>query len=83
MFNNNKDLFNFIMELRERLQEIGEDDWSNIFKNAMSISFMPGELLGEMRLTLRNFQKTEIPKHLNLEREVKAALDALDQALDR
>lgn len=83
MFTSNKDLFDFINNLIKRLQAIGENDWSDAFKNAMLISFMPGELLGEVRLTLRNFQETDIPKQLNLEREIKAAIEALDLALNR
>jgi hypothetical protein len=83
MFKNNKELFDFINDIITRLQATGEDGWSNAFKNAMAISFMPGELLGEVRLTLGNFQKTDIPTRLNLEREMEAAIEALDQTLNR
>jgi hypothetical protein len=82
MFANNRELLIFIQDLIERLQSAQENEWADAFKNAMAISFMPGELLGEVRLTFRNFQKTDIPKQLNLEREIKEALEALNQALN-
>jgi hypothetical protein len=51
MFTNNTELFIFIKDLMEKLQSIQENDWSDTFKNAIAISFMPGEILGEVRLT--------------------------------
>ena len=83
MFANNKELFDFINSLSEKLNLIGEEEWSLAFKKSMSISFMPGELLGEVKLTLKKFQKTRIPRKLNLEKEINAAIESLDQTLDR
>ena len=45
----------------------------------MNISFMPGEVLGELRDTLRNFRMTKIPEQLNLLKEIDAALNSLDE----
>ncbi len=83
MFENNQELIAFIKELIEKLQAIGEGDWANAFENALAISFMPGELLGAVRNSLRSFSKTEFPDRLNLEWEINAAIEALDQALNR
>jgi hypothetical protein len=83
MFSNNKELFDFISSLIKKLQGINEDDWSEAFKNAMAISFMPGEILGEVRLTLINFKNTDLPKRLNLEQEINNAIKSLDQALSK
>ncbi len=83
MFSNNKELFDFISSLIKKLQEINEDNWSQAFKNAMAISFMPGEILVEIRLTLMNFKNTDLPKQLNLEQEINGAIKSLDQALNK
>ena len=80
MFANNKELFVFIRSLIERLDTAGEIQWSSSFKKAMNISFMPGEVLGELRSALRSFKKTKIPEQLNLVKEVDAALNNLDVA---
>ncbi|HEU0296346.1 MAG TPA: hypothetical protein VFR47_26655 [Anaerolineales bacterium] len=81
MFANNRELFDFIRSLVEKLDTIEENQWSSSFKDAMNISFMPGEVLGELRGTLRNFKETKFPKQLNVETEIEAALESLDEAL--
>ena len=80
MFANNRELFDFIRSLVERLDAAGEFQWSASFRDAMNISFMPGEVLGELRYTLRNFRMTKIPEQLNLLKEIDAALSSLDEA---
>ncbi len=81
MFSSNKELFEFINFLIKKLDSIGEAQWSIAFSDAIHISFMPGELLGAIRFTLRKFQKTEIPARLDIEKEISGAIDSLDKAL--
>jgi hypothetical protein len=64
-FSNNSELFEFINFLIKRLQETDENAWASKFHDATMISFMPGELFGAIRLTLLNFQKTDLPKNYN------------------
>lgn len=81
MFSSNKELFEFINSLIKKLDSIGETQWSIAFSDAIHISFMPGELLGAIRFTLRKFQKTKIPARLDIEKEISGAIDSLDKAL--
>ncbi len=83
MLSSNKELFDFINKLIIKLQEINEENWSKAFKNAMAISFMPGEILGEIRLTLTNFKNTDLPKQLKIEEEINDAIKSLDAALNK
>ncbi len=83
MFSNNKDLFDFINNLIKRLEDKNENYWSNEFRQALNMSFMPGELLGEVRKTLLEFQKTQLPKQMDLVNEIRTAIHDLDRALGR
>lgn len=80
MFANNRELFDFIRLLVEKLDAIGEFQWSASLRDAMNISFMPGEVLGALKGTLRDFRKRKIPKQLNLVKEIDTALKRLDEA---
>ena len=79
-FANNSELFQFINSTIEGLHKINEDTWAYEFRNAMQISFMPGEVLGALLTTLLNFQKTTIPQKMQIERDIQLAIDALDEA---
>ena len=81
MFSSNKDLFDFIRSLVEKLDSIGEKQWSIEFREAMNISFMPGEVFGAILTTLNRFIKTEIPQKLNIETELHGAVASLNKAL--
>jgi hypothetical protein len=80
-FSSNSDLFQFINFLIQELKKINEDHWTSEFKNALSISVMPGELLGALRLTLLKFQKTDFPKKLKVDKDIREAIKELDKAL--
>ena len=80
-FSNNSDLFQFINTLIDELKKNQEPHWVSEFENAMAVSFMPGELLGALRLTLLKFQKTKIPKKLKLSKDIQEAIRVLDEAL--
>ena len=80
MFSSNKELFEFINSLIKKLEAASEAQWSIAFDDAIHISFMPGELLGAIRHTLINFQKTELPTKLNIEKEISGAIESLDKA---
>ena len=80
-FSSNSDLFQFINFLIEELKKINEDYWISEFKNALSISVIPGELLGALQLTLFKFQKTEFHKKLKVDKDIREAVKELDKAL--
>lgn len=82
MFANNRELFDFIRSLIDKLNAAKEFQWSSSFDDALNISFMPGEVLGALQSTLRRFRKTtKIPEQLNLVKEIDKALESLDEAL--
>jgi len=78
-FSNNSELFQFINSTIDELHKINEGTWASEFRNAMMISFMPGEVLGALLTTLLNFQKTTIPQKIQIEKDVQQAIDALDE----
>lgn len=80
-FSNNSDLFQFISTLIDELREINELYWVSEFKNAMSVSSLSGEILGALRLNLLKFQKTDFPKKLRVNKDVREAIKGLDKAL--
>jgi hypothetical protein len=80
-FSSNSDLFNFISKLIGDLRNVDENKWASEFQEAMSISFMPGEILGALRLTLLKFQKTRVPKKMKLDIDIREAIKSLDNVL--
>lgn len=81
IFLDNSDLVKFINVLIEELKKLGEETWAIRFQDALSISFMPGELLGAIRLALLGFQKTQLPQKTNLELDINEAIKVLDDTL--
>ena len=81
MISNNSDLYTTIEALIHQLNAAGEQDWSSVLNDALSISTVPGEILGETRLQLRQLQETPIPSRLGGDWRVDEKLAYLDQIL--
>ena len=60
MISNNSELYDAVEKLSKALQNAGQQQWSQSLNDALSISSVPGEILGEIRLQLRNRKETEI-----------------------
>ena len=70
MIRDNSDLYTTIKALISRLSEAGEQHWSSALDDALSISTVPGEILGETRLQLRKLQGSSISSRLGLDSKV-------------
>jgi hypothetical protein len=77
----NSDLYGSIRVLSLELQSSGERGWSSALDEALSISTLPGEILGELRLRPRKLSSSNIPVRLGLERQIDEALSYLDHVL--
>ncbi len=81
MFKSNQELYDFVDLLISKLDTADEQQWASSFRDAKTISALPGEILGEMRAVLRGFNKTPIPKSLGVKREVREAVKYVNKAL--
>jgi hypothetical protein len=79
---NNEDLYELIDNLSCRLRDAGETGWSDALKNALSISTVPGEILGETRLQLQKLRKTNLPNQLNLASQINDGVSYIDHILN-
>lgn len=81
MFSSNREIYEFIGIIINKLDKIQERQWSSAFRNALSVSSIEGEILGEIWLTLKSFQKTEFPEELDIKNEVVEAIKVIGKAL--
>jgi hypothetical protein len=78
---NNTDLYATVKALSDELRKAGEEQWSSALNDAMSISSVPGEVLGETRLQLQRLQTSQVPGLQALKWQVAEALSYLDKVL--
>jgi hypothetical protein len=57
MVTNNQELFSNTKDLIEQLNILGDTNSATQLQSAMSISSMPTEILGEMRITAKEISK--------------------------
>ena len=81
MIRNNTDLYATVQVLSNELHKAGEKQWSSALNNAMSISTVPGEVLGETRLQLQKLQTSQIPTLRAFKWQIDEALSYLDEIL--
>lgn len=81
MILDNTDLYAKIQALSNELREAGEARWSSELNDALVISSVPGEILGETRLRLQKLRACQIPSVLGLKWRVEEALSYLDGIL--
>lgn len=77
---NNYELFAVTKEIVTALEAIGEYNFSKRIEDALSISTLPGEILGEIRVRLK-----EVPQNIlidsHMEKKTNLALKYLDNIL--
>ena len=78
MIQSNKDLYQKINEIIDTLKNAGHNVAASQLEEALSISTVPSEVLGETRMALMDINSSELPKQLNIENEIQAALDYLN-----
>ena len=76
---NNEDLYTTIESLIIELRAAGEEAWSSALNDAMSISTVPGEILGEIKLQLKKLRASRVPDGLNLKSQIDEAISYLDR----
>ena len=81
MISSNTELYVAVERLSRALQDAGQQQWGESLNGAMSISSVPGEVLGEIRLQLRNLRETQIPDRLGLTPQLSEALAYLERIL--
>jgi hypothetical protein len=81
MIKSNKDLYQEINNIIEVLKSSGDKVFSQKLTDALSISTIPTEILGESRLALMELYKTELSKKLNIKNNIEESLRYLDQIL--
>ena len=74
MIFDNQDRYQTIQSISNQLRAEGEKEWSGALNDVLSSSTVPGEILGEARVQLRNLQASQIPARLGLARQVDEAL---------
>ena len=79
MISSNTELYVAVERLSKALQDAGQQQWGESLNDAMSISSVPGEVLGEIRLQLRNLRETQIPDRLGLTPQLSEALAYLER----
>ena len=82
MFSNNQEFYAYIEALCQKLTLANEEKWSKALRDAMAISSLSGEVLGELRLTLKKLQETQIPLRLGIKDEIRDIIRGLDKILN-
>lgn len=81
MISNNNELYDTIQSLVGRLTAAGEEKWSSALSDALSISTVPGEVLGETRLQLQRLRASSVATQLRLEQQVDEGIRYLNDIL--
>ena len=81
MISSNTDLYDLVRTLSAELKQAGEEEWSSRLSMSLSAGSMPGEVLGEIRLQLRDLYDSDVSRRLNQRSRIKEALKQLDRAL--
>ncbi len=81
MVSNNAHLYATIQALSNELRKAGEEEWSCQLTDAMSISTVTGEILGEIRLRLQKLEATQVPDVVGVKSQLMEALSYLNRIL--
>lgn len=74
-----QEVYSTVRILIQKLNQAGEKEWAERLYNALVISSSQLEILGMIRLQLRNLKKTELPARLEVQPEVNAVISAIDK----
>jgi len=80
---NNLQLYEFIRTLSQDLRASGKEQAASALEDALSISTVPGEILGEIRLQLRKLRSSTPKVEQSARQTVDDALNYLDSVLGR
>lgn len=78
MIKTNQDLYKTTETLISELKVCGEKVWADKLEDALKISSVPGEILGELRFQVRELQKMKSKTRENVRiNEMLSYLDAI------
>ena len=81
MLFSNFDLYALVNQISDVLLQQGYGEWSNRLLNAMSISTLPGEILGELKLCINALLKEEFVAGLGIKSDLENATSYLNKVL--
>ena len=79
MIQSNKDLYQEINIIVGVIKLSGNVVFVKKLEDALSISTVPSEVLGETRLALENLNSTKLPEQLSIKNQVEGALNYLNK----
>lgn len=77
----NNELYALVRELCRILKELGSTALSESLRGSQSISSLPGEVLGEIGLSLKAIREDAVYSHLEVRTRVDEALAYVNRAL--
>ena len=83
MITSNEQLYSRIRELIAVVGKAGEDTLAAKLTDALTASTLPGEILGEVRFQLQELESMELAKRLNIQSQIKEAIEHIDSVLGK
>ena len=81
MITTNQELYDVVGDLMNALRKAGEPNLSEGLHSALSISTLPGEVLGEIRLQLERVKGSRPYDQIHIRRAVDEAIRYINGAL--
>ena len=81
MFRDNQELYDVIRALIRTFSEHGEQCFASALSDAMGISSMPGEVLGELRVQLRHARTSQLSTRLDVRSKIDESIRYIDAVL--
>jgi hypothetical protein len=79
----NNELYSLVRDLCASLEELGARALARDLHGALSVSSLPGEVLGEIGLALKRIRDHEAYRGLDLRARVEEAIAYVEKALGR
>lgn len=81
MIQSNNRLYQEINEIIAVLKQSGEVKYASKLENALSISTIPSEILGELRIALLDLKKSNLSEELKIKGAINESLNYIDAIL--
>lgn len=78
----NSELYSTVRELSRSLRNAGEEQLAAELEDALLISTLPGEILGETRAQLQRLTEARSYQQVDFRKKVKEAVDYITSAVD-
>jgi hypothetical protein len=81
MIRSNQELYGIVTELAKQLGDIGEGRLATGLRDALTVSTLPGEVLGEVRMELQRAVASSAYYRLDIRSRVDDSLRYIDSVL--